>query len=92
MRRAKTEGEASRDLLELRLTGYGCVKNATYKFLRSTYEAGVEITVHLKPSESGQKVYYQGRILLFDRGSNLLLSDVRVHPGEGPLLPFVYIR
>ncbi|KAK1445188.1 hypothetical protein BgAZ_110940 [Babesia gibsoni] len=91
IKHAKGEGELTRELLRLRLTGYSNVRNMTYKYLREAYEANVEIIVRLRPSVGVKPVRYQGTIVLFDRESNMLLSNARVYPGD-TILPFIYIR
>ncbi|ORM40015.1 uncharacterized protein BXIN_1473 [Babesia sp. Xinjiang] len=76
--RSKGEAEITKKLLELRLTGNTLTRNACYTFLRSAYAEGREIVVCVKPLPGEAPVRYQGSIVFFDRGSNMLLGDVKV--------------
>ncbi|GFE53570.1 5-hydroxymethyluracil DNA glycosylase, putative [Babesia ovis] len=87
--RSKDEAETVKRLLELRLTGYTLTRNNCYNFLQSAYKKDCEIVVCVQPSPCSKSVRYRGRIIFFDRGSNILLSNVK---SEGLAdLPFIYI-
>ncbi|EDO08540.2 LSM domain family protein [Babesia bovis T2Bo] len=87
--RSKGEAELSKRLLELRLTGYTVTRNGCYNFLRLAYAADRYITANVRTSSGNTCVQYRGRLMFFDRDSNVILSDVKVE--EGGNLPFIYI-